>query len=130
MSELDNLIAGLPGAVEAGLDAAAADAAAFAASKVTRRTANGLGDSIFVKHTASFAREIYADKFYADYVENGRRGFSMGDKVLRFEINGRVVFARSVGPAAPRPFMAPARVHLEEVGPKHLDRAIARMAGT
>lgn len=74
--------------------------------------------------------ELVADTFYAAWVENGRRavvaggrsvdvtpgawagsGFTVrrrvhtGVKMLRFVVNGQVIFRKRVGPAAPRPFM-------------------------
>jgi hypothetical protein len=40
---------------------------------------------------------------YARWVIEGRRGFTMKKKVLRFVIDGKTVFARRVGPAPPHP---------------------------
>jgi len=48
---------------------------------------------------------------FAHFVEFGRGAITAKNgKVLRFEVGGQVLFRRSVGPAKAHPFMAPARV--------------------
>lgn len=46
---------------------------------------------------------------WSRWLEEGRGGFSAKHaKALRFEVGGKVIFRKSVGPAAARPFMRPA----------------------
>ena len=65
---------------------------------------------------------------YPVAVEKGRRGFSARrGKFLRFEIGGRVIFARSVGPARAQPFMRPSAVLVRQVLPREMRAAVARI---
>jgi len=105
---LDSLISNLDDALEKALD----DAAEHAANVAKAHTKGTLGEKIKVVKTGKFSRELTVDAEYADIVENGRPGFSAKGRVLHFKINGQDIFTRSVGPAKPRPFMAPARVDL------------------
>lgn len=52
---------------------------------------------------------VVTDKNYAVHVEFGRGPVEAQEaEALRFVIDGEVVFAKSVGPAEPQPFMRPA----------------------
>lgn len=44
---------------------------------------------------------------YAKYVEFGRGPVVARGRALRFTVGGKTVYAKRVGPAAPRPFMKP-----------------------
>jgi hypothetical protein len=118
----EELIAEIDRAVEAGLDKAAERGAGFAGLG----TKGELARSIQAKRTGEFEREISTDKHYAGFVENGRPGFRMKSKVLHFFVNGEV-FARSVGPAKARPFMAPAAKFLDAEGPAILEQELRQV---
>ncbi len=125
MSEFDALLAGLDAVIEEALDEAAEDAVAYAASL----TKGELAASITYRNKGQFGREIYSPKPYAEFVENGRPGFSAKSaKALRFEVNGQVVFAKSVGPQKPQPFIKPAQGVFERAAVSRLERALARLA--
>lgn len=65
---------------------------------------------------------------YPVAVEKGRRGFSARrGRYLRFEIGGRVIFARSVGPARAQPFMRPSAQLVRQVLPREMRAAVARI---
>jgi hypothetical protein len=71
--------------------------------------------------------------FYPPVVEHGRGPVvPIRAKVLRFRVGGRTVFARRVGPAAPRPFLLPApgkaRGQIERAYAAALRRISARLA--
>lgn len=48
---------------------------------------------------------IGTDLYYASYVNDGRGGITAVGKALHFYIGGAEVFTKSVGPAAPRPYV-------------------------
>lgn len=63
---------------------------------------------------------------YAPSVEYGRGAiFAKPGKFLVFEIDGQTIFAKSVGPAAPQPFAAPA---LDYAAPR-LEKRLRSMEG-
>ncbi|WP_437767178.1 HK97 gp10 family phage protein [Sorangium sp. So ce281] len=119
----EELITEIDRAVEAGLDKAAERGAGFAGLA----TKGELARSIQAKRTGQFEREISTDKHYAGFVENGRPGFKMKTKVLHFFVNGEEVFARSVGPAKARPFMAPAAKFLDAEGPAIVEQELRQV---
>lgn len=81
--------------------------------------------------TASYGPNAKNEKTGFPYpvaVEFGRRGFSARrGRYLRFEIGGRVIFARSVGPAAAQPFMRPSAQHVRTILPREMRAAVARI---
>lgn len=52
-------------------------------------------------------------------------GKHIGAAALKFEIGGKVLFRRSVGPAEPRPFVAPTRSSMRVLYPKIMQKHIA-----
>ena len=129
---IDDLLAELGHVVSEGLDEAASLIAAEAWRHAPEKTGT-LGKSMRIARRGRYVREIYPTATYASFVENGRGPvFAKPGKVLRFEINGVIFFRKSVGPAAPRPYMAPARDWAEANAPKivqaHVDRLLARLA--
>ena len=65
---------------------------------------------------------------YPVAIEKGRRGFAAKrGRFLRFEVGGRVVFARRVGPAAAQPYMAPSAEYAAVVLNRELRAAVARI---
>lgn len=52
-------------------------------------------------------------------------GRHIGAAALKFTINGKVLFRRSVGPAAPRPYVAPTRRSMRVMFPKIMRQEIA-----
>jgi len=117
---INALISGLGDAVEQALDEAAEQAAEVARGL----TKGALAKDIKVNKRGKFGREIVVDSDYAEFVENGRPGFSAKGRVLHFTINGQDIFTRSVGPAKARPFMAPAAKSLEANAQKILEKAL------
>ena len=72
---------------------------------------------------------------YARPVEEGRRGFSAGPgRMLRFTVGGQVLYRKSVGPAAPRPFIRPSAARLRPLVPREyraaMQRVMARIGGS
>lgn len=124
MSGIDDLISGIDSTIQKAIDNAAEEAAKYAAA----RTKGELADSIGVRKIGQHGREIFSGKPYADFVENGRPGFKARGKALRFVVNGSVIFRKSVGPAAPKPFMAPARSFLEREVARQVEQALGRLA--
>jgi hypothetical protein len=122
--DLDRIIAGLEGAVSEGLDGAAR----YVAGVARRGTKGKLAASITVRRTGQHERTIGTDLPYAEFVEHGRPGFSAAPgKVLRFEIAGRVVFCKSVGPAAAQHYMARAADAAAQHAHKFIEAAINRL---
>lgn len=65
---------------------------------------------------------------YARPVEFGRRGFSARPgHFLRFTVGGRVIYRKSVGPAAPRPFIRPAAARLRPLVKLEYQAAMRRV---
>lgn len=52
-------------------------------------------------------------------------GKHIGAAALKFEIGGKVLFRRSVGPASPRPYVAPTRRSMRVLFPKIMQKHVA-----
>jgi len=52
-------------------------------------------------------------------------GKHIGAAALKFEINGKILFRRSVGPAKPRPYVEPTRRSMRTMFPKIMQKEIA-----
>lgn len=62
---------------------------------------------------------------YPQYIEKGRGPvYPKHTKALRFTINGKTVFAKSVGPAKARPFVHPTWVELRTEYPYIMEKKI------
>lgn len=55
----------------------------------------------------------------------GYLGKHIGAAALKFEIGGKVIFRRSVGPAKPRPYVEPTRRSMRVMFPKIIQKEIA-----
>lgn len=100
-SAFDNLIDQLPSALHKALEKSAHQLA----EEESQRTKGQLSKSFEVKSSGS-GFEVTSNKHYAEFIENGRPGFSASPgKTLRFVINGEVLFRKSVGPAPAQPFV-------------------------
>lgn len=119
MSALDDLLSGLDGALERGLDELLERAASVARTHASAE----LGRSVKVRRAGVLARALTADNGGAAFVEAGRRTV-YGRPVLHFVVAGKDVFATRVGPARARPFMAPARRVLERQGPSTIEASL------
>jgi hypothetical protein len=80
----------------------------------------------------SISAEVLADTSYAGYVEYGNnqkgpRIYTVHAKALRFVINGKVVFAKSVKAHGPLPFMGNAQGVVESLAPTIIGNAVARL---
>jgi hypothetical protein len=65
-----------------------------------------LRKEIFKQQISAGNLKVTANADYASLVENGRPGFSVKNaKVLRFVINGQVIFCKKVGPARATHFL-------------------------
>ncbi len=97
------------------LDTVAQSAALYASTLVNRRKPSGsLKDSIKWIPVSQTRAKVVAQKPYGGWVEYGRGPVhARPGGFLRFVINGAVFFRKSVGPAAARPFMRPARERAE-----------------
>lgn len=67
---------------------------------------------------------------YAHWVEEGRKAFAMGAKVLRFKAkgSGKMVFARSVKAAKAKPFMKPTGLRVRQAAVIEYRAAMKRIA--
>lgn len=73
--------------------------------------------------------EMEAYATYASFVENGRGPVHViNAKALRWEDENGVHFAKSVGPAAPRPFMGPGLQKAERVIEREIQRVVNQVA--
>nr|WP_319372457.1 hypothetical protein [uncultured Methanobacterium sp.] len=57
-------------------------------------------------------------------------GKHIGAAALKFEIGGKVIFRRSVGPAKPRPYVEPTRRSMRTMFPKIMQKEIANAIQT
>jgi hypothetical protein len=105
LAALQKFIDGLSPALERGLSQTAFRGQKVAVSRSNGSVAAGVGVS-----ATPDGYELQARAPHSVFVERGRgEVHAAPGKYLRFEVGGRVVFARKVRPARPRPFMAPAR---------------------
>ena len=79
------------------------------ASRLAPVDTGRLTNSLRTERRESGEWEVIADTDYARYVEYGRGPVVATEAdALRFEIDGRVFFRKSVGPAPAQPFLRPA----------------------
>ena len=64
-----------------------------------------LAGSITIENNGNSAM-VGTDLYYASYVEEGRGSITASGKALHFYLDGAEVFVKSVGPAAPRPYVS------------------------
>lgn len=122
--DLDRIIAGLDGAVSEGLDGAAA----YVAGVARRGTKGKLAASITVRRVGAHERVIGTDLPYAEFVENGRPAITAAPgKALRFEVAGRVVFAKRVAAAEAQHFMARAADAADQHAHRFIEAAVNRL---
>ncbi|MDI3282118.1 HK97 gp10 family phage protein [Polyangium sp. 15x6] len=112
IADLDRIINGLDDAVADGLEDLA-KLGAMEAKRLVPRKSGALEKSIDVERTGPKV-SLVAGAEYAHWVEHGRGPVVAKGKALRFVINGETVFRRRVGPAAARPFMAPAGEYMQK----------------
>ena len=104
LASLEAIISGLDNAVDKGLE----QTAAVGQWQARLRSKGSVRKSIVTQRNGQ-GFDVSAMAPHAYWVEHGRKGFKAKNaKALRFEVGGRVIFRKSVGPAAPRPFMQPA----------------------
>ena len=102
ISALDVLIIELPKAINNAMNLSAQSIA----SEESERTKGELAKSFKPKKESNNSFLIESTKPYAEFIENGRDGFSAKPgKTLRFVVNGHVIFRKSVGPAKAQPFV-------------------------
>ncbi len=91
-------------------------------SDITAKPTSSSGDNIIIQYGPSMKQP-------ANWVEHGRGPVSAraGGR-LKFQIKGRgpVIYAKSVGPARPRPFMQPSVKRLMPIATKTLGEAAMR----
>lgn len=116
------LASGFLPAVERGLSQTA-----FRGQRVAQSRSKGsVSRSVGVRQTPG-GYELSARAPHAGFVEHGRGPVEAPPgKVLRFEVNGRVLFRKRVGPARARPFMAPAARAMST--PRFVEMSLARLA--
>ncbi len=103
-TSIEKIINGLDEAIERGLAQTAFKGQALAVKK----TKGSVAASIGVRQTRQ-GYELQARSPHAAYVEHGRGSITARKgHFLRFEVSGRVVFARRVKGVRARPFMRPA----------------------
>lgn len=101
LSELDNMIDGLPDATDKALQ----ECGELVAVEESKRTKGQLSKS-FYTYKDGEAQIVDSHKDYAQYLEYGRGPVqAINAKALRFVINGQVLFRKSVGPMKAQPFV-------------------------
>lgn len=121
IATLRRLIDGLDDAVMDGMLEAAQEGEDVA----QKRSKGSVRKGVDV-HRRGRAVSLVATAPWSGIVEHGRGAVhAKGDGFLRFEVGGRVVFAKRVGPARPRPFMKPAGVTMQKS--MAVDEAIERL---
>ena len=104
LKSLDSIISGIDAAIDEGLSRTAFKGQAVAQSKSKGSVSKAIG----VTQTQN-GYELQARAPHSVFVEHGRGPVqAKPGGVLRFVVGGRVVFAKRVGAARARPFMAPA----------------------
>lgn len=122
---LDVFLAVFDYRVEAGVKAVAA-AVVDEAKRNARRKTGFMRSMIRSRISGRFQRVVTAHAPYSYFVENGRNAvYARPGGALRFVINGRVLFRRSVGPALPRPFMEPAARTVQRDAHTIFERALS-----
>ena len=109
IAAIDKLIKGLDSAVLQG----AVDVA-YAGQKEARANSKGSLRRNVVVQRQNKQVKLAAKAPYSRFVEHGRGPIAAKGKALRFEVGGKVLYRKSVGPAKARPFMAPARAVMNE----------------
>jgi DNA invertase Pin-like site-specific DNA recombinase len=83
------------------------------------KSKGSLAKSITIQDQSQQEKDLVATKPYATFVEFGRGAITaQNKKALKFVVNGKTVFAKSVGPAKPRPFMRPAGLSMRQQAAK------------
>jgi hypothetical protein len=137
IASLKYLIKQFENSVETGLTVAAEDGATKAKNDTiyTPRTGN-LQANTNAQNTGYMSRSIVANTFYASWVnfgngEPGARIYPTHAKALRFEINGQVIFRKSVKTSTPKPFMTNTakweETHLEDAVAREINRLLGRL---
>lgn len=122
LSQLDRFVSGLDAAVDRGLMQTAFKGQAVAKSK----SKGSVSASVGVTQTRD-GYELQARAPHARWVEQGRGPVrARPGGFLRFVVGGRVLFRREVGPARPRPFMAPANRVMQRS--RFVESSLARLA--
>lgn len=85
-------------------------------------TKGNLAKSIKIQKETANKTDVEVPKEYAYFVENGRPAIQAANKVLRFIINGKAIFRKSVGPAKAQPFMKPAGLSMRQQAAKIVKR--------
>ncbi|MRG98214.1 HK97 gp10 family phage protein [Polyangium spumosum] len=112
IADLDRIIGGLDDAVADGLEDLA-KLGAMEAKRLVPKKSGALQKSIDVERAGPKV-SLVAGAEYAHWVEHGRGPVVAKGKALRFVVNGETIFRKRVGPAAARPFMAPAGEFMEK----------------
>lgn len=121
VADLDRIIDGLQDAVTDGLDATAM----AGRQEAMARSKGSVRKSIVVERDRNDV-SLSALAPHAKYVEYGRGPIKAKEgSFLRFVSRGRVIYAKSVGPAKPHPFMGPARVIMNDT--RLIERSIEEL---
>lgn len=133
ITALKAIQAELPAVIEGSLDTLAEIGATNAKSTRLYRNRTGLlrRETKWLK-AGALMRTVIADTGYASYIENGNdpgggRIYPRRAKALRFVIDGKVIFRKSVRAAKPRPFMAEARRTLIQFIPSLIESDLERL---
>jgi hypothetical protein len=128
----------LPGAVQQGLAAtgAAAEASVRASTRFHDKTGTLRSTTRAHVEARPFTRSISSPPTYAKFVQWGNRPGGTGDRIyprrakfLRFELNGQIVYRRSVKAHGPLPYMTDARDVIAAQLPGNLAVYVGRVLG-
>lgn len=106
-SELSNISAKVRGGMGGLIEDLASQSQMAQVNALTSLGSNKTGtlaSSISIEGGGNSAR-IGTDLEYASYVNDGRGSITAVGKALHFYVGGEEVFVKSVGPAAPRPYV-------------------------
>jgi hypothetical protein len=122
---LDELLAVFDHRVEAGVKAVGEAVVELAKASAPYKT-GFLRRMIRSRISGRFEREVTSHAPYGAFVENGRGPvYAKPGGALRFVVNGQVIFRKSVGPAAPRPYMEPAARMAQGFAHTLMERALS-----
>lgn len=130
---LNKIASTLPSAVDKAMDQVAALGTANAKGTTRFRAGGKLRKETKFVNDGFLAKSVIADTGYAFYVEfgNNQKGsiIRAKGKALRFVIDGKVIFRKSVKAHGPLPFMNDARNAMIEAAPSIISTAISNVIG-
>lgn len=133
IAQLEAISEGLPASVSNALDTLGEMGASSAKSSRLFKGNGPLRKEIAVVKKGAFVRQVVSPTSYAKWVEygnnqNGPRIYPKRAKALRFVVNGKVIFRKSVRAHGPLPYMGTARMFIESFAADYLQNNLSQLA--